>query len=55
MSPAKFAKAIVGGLTTALAALIPVAGDGISLVDSLVAASALLVGFTAVYWTPNAK
>lgn len=55
MEPAKFAKAIVGGLIAGLAALVPLAGDGVSLVDALLTAGALLVGFQAVYWTPNAK
>lgn len=55
MNPEKFAKAIVGALIAAVAALVPVAGDGVSLVDALIAAGALLVGFNAVYWTPNAK
>lgn len=55
MNPAKFAKAIVGGAVAGLSALIPLAGDGVSLVDGLVAAVAVLAGFQAVYWTSNAK
>ena len=55
MKPQTFAKAIVGGVIAGLAALIPLAGDGVSLVDGLAAAGALLVGFQAVYWTKNAE
>lgn len=55
MNPAKFAKAIVGGVIAGLAALIPLAADGISLVDTLFTASAVLAGFQVVYWTPNEK
>jgi hypothetical protein len=55
MNPATFAKAIVGAGIAGLSALVPLAGDGVSLVDGLIAAVALLVGFNAVYWTPNAK
>jgi hypothetical protein len=55
MNPEKFAKAIVGALIAAVAALVPVAGDGVSLVDALITAGAVLVGFQAVYWTKNAE
>lgn len=51
----KAAKAFVGGAIAGLAALIPVAGDGVSLVDALITAAAVLVGFQAVYWTKNAE
>jgi hypothetical protein len=55
MEPAKFAKAIVGGAVAALAALVPLAGDGVSLKDALITAVAALAGFQAVYWTKNAE
>lgn len=55
MKPSQYAKAIVGGLIAGLSALIPLAGDGVSLVDALVAAVAVLAGFQAVYWTKNAE
>lgn len=54
MRPAQYAKAIVGGLTAGLAALIPLAGDGVSLKDGLIAAAAAVAGFQAVFWTKNA-
>lgn len=50
----KAAKALVGGIVAGLSALIPIAGDGISLVDALVTAAAIFAGFQAVYWTKNA-
>lgn len=49
------AKAFVGGAVAGLAALIPIAGDGVSLVDLLITALAVLAGFQAVYWTKNAE
>lgn len=55
MKPSRYMKAIVGGVIAGLSALIPLAGDGISMVDALGAALAALVGFQGVYWTENAK
>lgn len=55
MKPSRYAKAIVGGLVSGLSALIPLAGDGVSLVDGLGTALAVLVGFQGVYWTENSK
>lgn len=55
MNPAKFAKAIVGAAVAGLTALLPLVGDGVSLKDAIITAIAVLVGFNAVYWTPNEK
>lgn len=54
MLSARAAKAYVAAVIAGIGSLAPVAGDGIELVELLVAAGVALAGFQATYWVSNA-
>lgn len=50
-----YAKAIVGGLVSAVTAAIPIVDDGVSASDALGIALAFLLGLGVVYVVPNKR
>lgn len=47
------AKALVGATVAGLSALLPVVDDGLTTSEFLAALLAALIGWQAIYWTPN--
>ena len=55
MSPAEYAKAIVGALIAGLSALVPGLDGGLTVAEAITAVIAALVAGSAVYTVGNAK
>ena len=53
MQAAHFAKAVAGGLVSGASAAVPLVNDGLTLSDWLIIVISTVVGFNAVFWTPN--
>lgn len=53
MQVAHFAKAVAGGVVSGASAAVPLVNDGMTLSEWLLVLIAAVVGFNAVFWTPN--
>lgn len=53
MSVAHYAKAVAGGLISGASAAVPLVDNGVTVSEVLLIVIAAVVGFNAVFWTPN--